>query len=184
MSTVTEAELKASAVAPRVTLGGLEANIRASYCFNVLHVLEAVNETHPNAQTPLLPELGVLTFCVLVLQNGYTVTGQSACADPANYNPDIGNRLATEDAKKKIWSLMGYALKEEIHKNGDGSFFGRMQREARELEDRLNKAIAFIGSDTFDNLSSVERDLLISQKNAMAEYHEILTQRINAVIPA
>lgn len=178
MQPVTEDELKASATAPRVTKEGLEANISASYCFNVLRVLEAVNKVEVDNQIPLAPELGVLTFCVLVLNNGYTVTGHSACADPNNYNPDIGRRLAYEDAEKKIWPLMGYALKEEIYKNGDGTFLGRMKREANELNDKLSKAQAFLKTETFRGLDPKEKELLITQKGAMAEYHEILLERI------
>jgi len=36
----------------------------------------------------------VLTVCVLTLENGFTVTGESACASPANYNEEIGNKIA------------------------------------------------------------------------------------------
>ena len=162
MSAVTEAELKASAVAPRVTLEGLEASIKERYFYNM--------RTNPELQT--------LTLCVLVLQNGYTVVGKSACANVANFNEDIGNRLAEEDAKRDIWPLMGYALKEEIFKNGDGSFTGRMQREANELLDKINKLVAFIGGETFKNIPGIEQDDLLTQRNAMLEYHEVLLQRI------
>lgn len=178
MKPVSENELIEKAVAPRVTLEGLEANIRSHYCYNVLEVLQAYNETHPDNQYPVREELNTLTMCVIVLNNGYTVTGQSACADPKNYNKEIGDRLAFEDAKKKIWPLMGYVLKEEIYLNNDGGFLGRMQREAKELGSRLGKAQAFIGTDSFGALSTEEKQLLLQQRNAMAEYHEVLMQRI------
>jgi hypothetical protein len=58
--------------------------------------------------------LALLTFCVLVLQNGFTVTGESACASPENYDAEIGRRIARENAVQKIWALMGYALKERL----------------------------------------------------------------------
>lgn len=92
---VTETELKAHAAerkAPRVTLEQLEANIFSSKFF--------YDDT--------------LTLCVITLANGFKVTGESACADPKMYNKDIGDRLAFDDAKRKIWSLMGYALKEKV----------------------------------------------------------------------
>jgi hypothetical protein len=56
----------------------------------------------------------VLTVCVLTLENGFTVTGESACASPANYNKEIGDRIARDNAKEKIWVLEGYLLKENL----------------------------------------------------------------------
>lgn len=62
--------------------------------------------------------LRVLTFCVLVLDNGYTVHGYSACASPANFDPALGRVLAREKAVVKIWPLLGYALREKIAAEG------------------------------------------------------------------
>lgn len=56
----------------------------------------------------------VLTVCVLTLENGFTVTGESACASPANYNKEIGDRIARDNAKEKIWILEGYLLKQKL----------------------------------------------------------------------
>ena len=56
----------------------------------------------------------VLTVCVLTLENGFTVTGESACASPANYNKEIGDRIARDKAKEKIWVLEGYLLKQKV----------------------------------------------------------------------
>lgn len=57
---------------------------------------------------------GTLTVCVLALANGFTVLGQSACASPENFDEAIGNKLARDDAKRKIWALEGYALRNAI----------------------------------------------------------------------
>ena len=65
----------------------------------------------PDAAGPL----GLLTFCVLVLRNGFTVTGESACASPANFNAEIGRRIARENAVAKVWPLMGYELKQRLY---------------------------------------------------------------------
>lgn len=56
----------------------------------------------------------VLTVCVLTLRNGFTVTGESACASPENYDREIGERIAYENAREKIWPLEGYLLKEKL----------------------------------------------------------------------
>lgn len=57
-----------------------------------------------------------LTVCCLTLENGFTVTGESACASPENYNAEIGERIAFENARAKIWALEGYLLREKLHR--------------------------------------------------------------------
>ncbi|EAB8016877.1 hypothetical protein LNV93_24165 [Klebsiella pneumoniae] len=64
---------------------------------------------------PALQSLELLTFCVLVLENGYTVTGESACASPENFDPEIGRKIARQNAIAKIWPLEGYLLKQQLH---------------------------------------------------------------------
>lgn len=61
--------------------------------------------------------LDLLTFCVLVLRNGFTVVGQSACASPENFNAEIGRQIARKDAIEKIWPLEGYLLRQRLHDN-------------------------------------------------------------------
>ena len=56
----------------------------------------------------------LLTFCVLTLRNGFTVTGESACASSDNYNEEVGKRVARQRAIDKIWPLMGYELKSKL----------------------------------------------------------------------
>ena len=58
---------------------------------------------------------GTLTICVLTLQNNFKVTGESACADPANFNAAKGAELARKAACEKIWPLLGYALRDRLH---------------------------------------------------------------------
>lgn len=55
-----------------------------------------------------------LTVCCLTLKNGFTVTGESACASPENFNKEIGEKIAFENARNKIWVLEGYLLKEKL----------------------------------------------------------------------
>lgn len=59
-----------------------------------------------------------LTVCVLTLKNGFTVTGESACASPANFDAALGRRIARDNAKLKIWPLLGYALREKLAAQG------------------------------------------------------------------
>ena len=60
----------------------------------------------------------VLTICVITLRNGFTVTGESACASPANFDKEIGERIAHENAIDKIWPLEGYLLKQKLWEEG------------------------------------------------------------------
>ncbi|MEJ5142781.1 Gp49 family protein [Gluconobacter albidus] len=56
-----------------------------------------------------------LTVCVLHLENGFTVTGESACASPENFDKEIGRKIARGNAREKIWQLEGYVLRERLH---------------------------------------------------------------------
>ena len=59
---------------------------------------------------------GVLTICIIIMQNGFIVTGESACADPDNFDEMVGKEVAKRNAMNKIWPLLGYALREKLHK--------------------------------------------------------------------
>ena len=54
------------------------------------------------------------TVCLLTLSNGFNVIGESACADPANFDAGLGRRIARENAVRKIWPLEGYLLRQTI----------------------------------------------------------------------
>lgn len=113
-----------AAKAPRITPADIEANIASEHYFtadeaNFGHeYLRTINENggviDHQARTNHHPSLRLLTFCVLVLRNGFTVTGESACASPENFNAEIGQRIARENAVAKIWPLMGYELRSKL----------------------------------------------------------------------
>lgn len=103
-------------VAPRITPADIEANISQEHYFTAAMGCcheSAVNRGDFEAGTAI-DALNTLTFCVLILRNGFTVTGESACASPANFNADIGRRIARENAVAKIWPLMGYELRSKL----------------------------------------------------------------------
>ncbi len=54
------------------------------------------------------------TVCCLTLANGFTVTGESACASPENFDEEIGKKIAYTNAREKIWPLEGYLLKHKL----------------------------------------------------------------------
>ncbi|MFC5736918.1 Gp49 family protein [Sinirhodobacter huangdaonensis] len=55
-----------------------------------------------------------LTICCLTLKNGFTVTGESACASPGNFDAEIGRKIAWGNAREKIWPLMGFRLRDQL----------------------------------------------------------------------
>ncbi|MBR8161990.1 hypothetical protein KDW98_12535 [Burkholderia vietnamiensis] len=68
-----------------------------------------------DANTEIPKPLSLLTFCVLALRNGFTVTGESACVSPENFDAEIGRKVARAKAIEKIWPLEGYLLKQRLH---------------------------------------------------------------------
>lgn len=93
--------------AARVTPADIEANIETETYFTAADgAIEAGEAFHDS--------LRLLTFCVLVLRNGFTVTGESACASPENFDAEIGRKIARANAVQKIWPLMGYELRSQL----------------------------------------------------------------------
>ena len=108
--------------AARVTPADIEANIASEHYFTAGDGFAGALST--SADFVDLPDderviaaplqLDLLTFCVLVLRNGFTVTGESACASPENFDADIGRNIARQNAVQKIWPLMGYELRTKL----------------------------------------------------------------------
>lgn len=99
--------------APRVTPADIEANIVSEHYGTAADFGDLVVVRAPT-QSSHQKALHLLTFCVLVLRNGFTVTGESACASPENFNAEIGHKIARENAVRKIWPLMGYELRSRL----------------------------------------------------------------------
>lgn len=57
---------------------------------------------------------GVMTVCCLTLQNGFMVIGESAPASPANFDSELGRKIARDNARNKIWALEGYLLRSQL----------------------------------------------------------------------
>jgi hypothetical protein len=99
--------------APRVTPADIEANIASEHYFTAADALAGT--FHEGISQPLY----LLTFCVLVLRNGFTVTGESACASPENFDAEIGRKIARQNAIEKMWPLMGFNLKQKLHESAN-----------------------------------------------------------------
>lgn len=112
-----EQEIQAKGkIAPRIKPEDIEANIVSEIYFTAdegFAGAEAAGNGEHQKIGYLAPAgaLRLLTFCVLVLRNGFTVTGESACASPENFDAEIGRKIARQNAVQKIWPLMGYELR-------------------------------------------------------------------------
>ncbi len=97
--------------APRLTSESIAATVASEYFFTAAQVTDARNLAIANQH----PSLRLLTICVLVLTNGFTVVGKSSCASPENFDAEIGRRIARMNALDQIWPLEGYLLKQRLH---------------------------------------------------------------------
>lgn len=118
-----EQEVQAKGLtAPRITPDDIQANIVGEHYFTAWQGAQLAYWADSDPEDPKSIEgepdekgpLGLLTFCVLELKNGFTVTGESACASPENFNAEIGRKIARENAVNKIWPLMGYELRSKL----------------------------------------------------------------------
>lgn len=129
-----EQEIQAKGkTAPCITPAGIEAAIAGEHYFTAADGVDGVDigrlrEEAPNEPLSLRPlsedpdlrtttvigPLSLLTFCVLVLKNGFTVTGESACASHENFDAEIGRKIARANAVQKMWPLLGYELKSRL----------------------------------------------------------------------
>ena len=113
-----EQEIQAKGLtAPRVTPADIEENIKECHFFTALDGVDGRFRGGPEALACNGTALGILMFCVIVLRNGFTVTGESACASPENFDAELGRKIARQNAVQKIWPLMGYALKQRMHES-------------------------------------------------------------------
>jgi hypothetical protein len=108
--------------APRITPADIEVNIASEHYFTAAEGVTGsryYDGAHADELAGDTPEsMRLLTFCVLVLRNGFTVTGESACASPANFDADLGRKIARQNAVQKIWPLMGYELRSKLASQG------------------------------------------------------------------
>ena len=139
---VIEQEIQAKGkTAARITPDDLQANIVSEHYFTAADGRRGAidNDTYVGREKPQegnndLKPLELLTFCVLVLRNGFTVTGESACASPENFDAEIGRKIARQNAEQKVWPLMGYELRSKLA--------AAPQPAAQAQEDAVAQAVA------------------------------------------
>lgn len=103
----TEAECAEGRTAPRVSLDDINTNIVSTSFFRAGDACSALDKAWH-------PALDLLTICLLVTRNGFTLIGKSAPASAENFDAELGRKLAYEDAVRQLWPLMGYALRDRL----------------------------------------------------------------------
>lgn len=111
----TDKRAAENATHPRISLAMIKAEIQnEAYMTGDTFISHAV--TVHNASKSTNPHTKVLTICMCSLKNGWIVLGKSAPASPENYDQELGEKLAYEDCIRQIWPLLGYQLRDQLHK--------------------------------------------------------------------
>lgn len=125
------------------------------------------------------------TVALAILPNGFVVgQGQSACVSLENYNKEIGDKVAIDNARdaarQKLWELEGYHLKKLLTENRNLSFQDRVIFEKAALDDKIEKLQNFMNTPAWIPIPAHEQDRLCRQFTAMMAYSVILGERIAA----
>jgi hypothetical protein len=76
-----------------------------------------------------------VTLCNITLDNGFSVRGESACVDPANFDKAIGEKIAHDNAFANLWSLFGFLLAEKIYSERQvAAAFGEQQAQQQAMD--------------------------------------------------
>lgn len=110
--------------APKVTPADIEAEIASEWYYRGHEGVigqQLCDPANPNNGHVGIEDenaancLKLLTHCVLILRNGFTVTGESACVSPENFDAQIGREVARRAAVAKVWPLLGFTLRQKLH---------------------------------------------------------------------
>lgn len=98
-----------TSTAPRVTLDDIEEQIAEELYFTAADgIIGKGGQVAHNSPARLL------TFCVLVLRNGFTVTGEAACVSAENFDEKMGRQIARQKAIDNAWPLLGFRLRDKL----------------------------------------------------------------------
>lgn len=118
--TLDQAHARLGHTAPRVTPADLE---------HAIVDVEIVKHVAKSGQ--------ILRWAVLTLRNGYAHAGDpSAAVSAANDSEELGTKFAIENAKRSLWPLLGYALKEHLHNQAPDSDLAFARAVARPVDER------------------------------------------------
>lgn len=99
---------------PRVSLDDIKNHIADYTCINAGVAIAAIGRTAPEPAC-------LLTLCIMTMKNGFVVIGKSAPASPENFDEEKGQTFAFEDAIRQLWPLMGFALRDRLHRDAQAA---------------------------------------------------------------
>ncbi len=108
-----------------------------------------------------------VTIALLTLQNGFSVTGESACASPENFDEEIGRKIARANAKEKLWALEGYLLKQRLYETkyslgDDVTFIEHIARTAHEVNKAYCNSIGDNSQPTWNDAPEWQKSSAIN----------------------
>ncbi len=92
----------------RISLSDIEARIQSEYYFTALDGAYQSSGVFPVGSDATA--LGLITFCVLVLENSFTVLGKSCCVGESTFDPETGREKARKDAIGHAFPLLNFEL--------------------------------------------------------------------------
>lgn len=98
-----------------VSKESIEDKIKSVYYFNGADAVKSAFVDPSALPADDLANLGLVTYCIIILENGFKVEGVSACVDPTIYDEWKGRQYAYENAFDKIWEMEGYLLRQVLH---------------------------------------------------------------------
>lgn len=104
------------------------------------------------------PEGTTVTIALVILTNGFNVIGESAAASPENFVKEIGEAIALEDAKKKIWKLEGYLLRDKLY------YQAKQELATQELTSVSVKERERLDEETRKDLEDLQDDTEVKYK--------------------
>lgn len=111
-----EAECGEGRTAPRVTLADITGSMAGVFYIQGNELLQASLTPYTDDQEDTT---AILTICLCLMDNGFTVLGKSAPMSAANFDRDLGRKLAYEDCVRQLWPLMAYSRKDAAMTSDD-----------------------------------------------------------------
>jgi hypothetical protein len=114
----TEQQAAQHTKAPRVSLADIENSIETvAYLSGATILSHADYVFNARKGEDAVLHVAHVTLCMVVMKNGFVVFGTSAPASPENFDKAFGQKLAYEDCIRQLWKLMGFALRDTLHKS-------------------------------------------------------------------
>lgn len=110
---------------------------------------ERIDALLSEADIRTLTLFGKCTVVTAKLKNGFVLTADSACVDPANYDKRTGERICLEHIANKLWELEGYRLQWDVFNkaNRKGTAPGLDDETLDEMRTLCNRALRAWGAE-------------------------------------